>query len=81
MLVFICSSGHGEIAVGSHSHILFVLMNAVLKSDDEELMSWFATGEARTVDIRVEGDLQAEEDRINTESLTVLSTAAAPMPC
>ena len=76
LLVSLCHSGHAEVAVGSHSHILFMMMNAVVHTGDEDLRSWFATGEMRTVVLRWEGDLEAEQARLVGLSLRSLSTDA-----
>ena len=76
-LLWLAMSGHKEIAVGSHSHILFMMMNAVLQTEDEALRSWFHTGEMRTVQLSWEGDLAAEVARVEDCPLQELSTATA----
>lgn len=75
LLLWIFSrSGHKEVAVGSHSHILFVMLNAVVRTTDQELLTWFDTGEMRTLYVQAEGDVFAELNRVGTLPLTQLST-------
>ena len=77
-LLWLSSTGYREIAVGSHSHILFMMLNAVVQTDDEDLRSWFHTGEMRTVTISAQGgDVQAELARTASLPLGALSTEAA----
>jgi len=65
---------HKEVAIGSHSHILFVMLNSVVRTTDEELLTWFETGEMRTLYVRAVGDVAAEVKRVQTLPLTQLST-------
>ena len=60
--------------MGSHSHILFLMLNAVVNTTDPELLTWFETGEMRTLRVRVEGNSVAESRRVSELPLTHLST-------
>jgi len=73
-LLWLAVSGHNEISVGSHSHILFMMLNAVVKTEDATLMSWFHTGEMRSITLHVRGDFEAEAARVNLLPLSQLST-------
>jgi broad specificity phosphatase PhoE len=46
---FVMQREESEIAVVSHSAYLFTLLNAVMDIEDEDLRSWFLTGEVRSL--------------------------------
>ena len=48
-LQFVMERPESEIAICSHSAYLFTLLNAVMDIEDEDLRSWFLTGEVRSL--------------------------------
>ena len=48
-LEFVMQRLESEIAIISHSAYLFTLLNAVMDIEDEDLRSWFLTGEVRSL--------------------------------
>ena len=48
---FVMQRPESEIAVVSHSAYLFTLLNAVMDIEDEDLRSWFLTGEVRSLKV------------------------------
>ena len=48
---FVMQRPESEIAVVSHSAYLFSLLNAVMDIEDEDLRSWFLTGEVRSLKV------------------------------
>ena len=48
-LQFVMERPESEIAICSHSAYLVTLLNAVMDIEDEDLRSWFLTGEVRTL--------------------------------
>ena len=48
---YVLQRPESEIAIVSHSAYLFTLLNAVMDIDDEDLRSWFLTGEVRSLQV------------------------------